>query len=39
MANFAKLDDQNLVIGVNAVANAVVDDLPFPESEPIGLRS
>ena len=37
MANFAKLDDQNLVIDVNAVANAVVDDLPFPESEPVGV--
>ena len=37
MANFAKLDDQNIVIDVNAVANAVVDDLPFPESEPVGV--
>jgi hypothetical protein len=37
MANFAKLDDKNLVIDVNAVANAVVDDLPFPESEPVGV--
>lgn len=37
MANFAKLDGQNVVIDVNAVANAVVDDLPFPESEPVGV--
>ena len=37
MANFAKLDDQNIVIDVNAVANAVIDDLPFPESEPVGV--
>ena len=37
MANFAKLNDQNVVIDVNAVANAVVDDLPFPESEPVGV--
>ena len=37
MANFAKLDDQNIVIDVNAVANAVIDDLPFPESEPLGV--
>jgi hypothetical protein len=37
MANFAKLDDQNVVIDVNAVANAVVDDLPFPESESLGV--
>lgn len=37
MANFAKLNDQNIVIDVNAVANAVIDDLPFPESEPLGV--
>lgn len=37
MANFAKLNDQNVVIDVNGVANAVVDDLPFPESEPLGV--
>jgi hypothetical protein len=37
MANFAKLNDQNVVIDVNAVANAVIDDLPFPESEPVGV--
>jgi len=37
MANVAKLNDQNVVIDVNAVANAVVDDLPFPESEPVGV--
>jgi len=37
MANFAKLNDKNVVIDVNAVANAVVDDLPFPESEPVGV--
>lgn len=37
MANFAKLNDQNIVVDVNAVANAVIDDLPFPESEPVGV--
>jgi len=37
MANFAKLNDKNVVIDVNGVANAVVDDLPFPESEPLGV--
>ena len=37
MANFAKLNDKNVVIDVNAVANAVVDDLPFPESDPVGV--
>lgn len=37
MAHFAKLDENNIVIDINAVANAVLDDLPFPESEPIGI--
>jgi hypothetical protein len=37
MANFAKLDDQNVVVDVIAVANAVVNDLPFPESEALGV--
>jgi len=37
MANFAKLNDQNIVIDVNAVANAAIDDLPFPDSEPVGV--
>lgn len=37
MASFAKLNDQNVVINVIAVANAVIDDLPFPESEPLGV--
>jgi len=37
MASFAKLNDQNVVINVIAVANAVINDLPFPESEPLGV--
>ena len=37
MANFAKLDQNNVVIDVNAVNNDVVDNLPFPESEPLGV--
>jgi len=37
MANFAKLDDQNIVIDVNVVNNETVGNLPFPESEPVGV--
>jgi hypothetical protein len=37
MAHFAKLDDQNIVIDVNAVNNETVGNLPFPESEPVGV--
>ncbi len=37
MAHFAKLDDNNIVLEVDAVNNQVIDDLPFPESEPIGV--
>lgn len=37
MAHFAKLDDNNIVIDVNVVNNDVVNNLPFPESEPIGI--
>ena len=37
MANFAKLDQNNVVIDVNAVNNDVVDNLPFPESVPLGV--
>jgi hypothetical protein len=37
MAHFAKLNDNNIVLEVNAVNNEVINDLPFPESEPIGV--
>jgi hypothetical protein len=37
MANFAKLDDQNIVINVNVVNNETINNLPFPESEPVGV--
>lgn len=37
MANFAKLDDNNIVITVNAVNDNEVNNLPFPESEPLGV--
>lgn len=38
MAHFAKLDDNNIVIDVNAVHNNVVDNLPFPDSESLGVQ-
>ena len=37
MAHFAKLDNQNIVLDVNVVNNETINNLPFPESEPIGL--
>jgi hypothetical protein len=36
MGHFARLDDQNIVREVIAVANAAMDEKPFPDSEPIG---
>lgn len=37
MAHFAKLDANNVVTEVIVVSNAAVEDLPFPESEPLGI--
>lgn len=37
MAHFAKLDANNVVTEVIVVNNAVVENLPFPESEPLGV--
>jgi len=37
MAHFAKLDINNLVTKVHVVDNECIDDLPFPESEPVGI--
>jgi hypothetical protein len=37
MAYFAKLDTNNVVTDVNTVSNAVVNDLLFPETEPLGI--
>ena len=37
MAHFAKLDDNNIVIDVNVVNNNDIDNLPFAESEPVGI--
>lgn len=38
MAHFAQLDEFNIVLQVIVVNNAVVDDLPFPESESLGIE-
>ena len=37
MAHFAKLDLNNVVLQVDVVNNSDIDDLPFPESEPVGV--
>ena len=37
MAHFAKLDDQGFVIEINVVNNETINNLPFPESEPVGI--
>jgi len=36
MANFAQVDNNNFVREVIVISNTDCDDLPFPESEPIG---
>jgi hypothetical protein len=38
MAHFAQLDENNSVIEVIVVNNNVVNNLPFPESEPLGVE-
>jgi hypothetical protein len=38
MAHFAKLDDSNIVLEVNVLNNEVTNNLPFPESEPVGIE-
>lgn len=38
MAHFAQLDENNVVLQVIVINNAVIDDLPFPESEPVGIQ-
>jgi hypothetical protein len=37
MAHFAQMDANNNVLNVIVVNNATIDDLPFPESEPVGV--
>ena len=36
MAHFAKLDENNVVIDCVVVGNDMLNNLPFPESEPVG---
>jgi hypothetical protein len=38
MAHFAQLDANNIVTEVIVVNNEVIQNLPFPESEPIGVE-
>ncbi len=37
MAHFAKLDDNNIVLEVDVVNNSDIDNLSFPDSEPVGV--
>ena len=37
MAHFAQLDENNVVVQVIVVNNEVIQDLPFPESESVGV--
>jgi len=37
MAHFAKLNEHNDVLQVIVVNNDAIDNLPFPESEPVGI--
>jgi hypothetical protein len=37
MAYFAQLDETSTVINLIAVNNDTIDNLPFPESEPVGI--
>lgn len=38
MASFVELDSHNIVIRGVAVNNDAIDNLPFPESEPVGVE-
>ena len=37
MAHFAQLDVANIVVEVIVVNNEAIDNLPFPQSEPVGI--
>jgi hypothetical protein len=37
MAHFAKLNENNIVIEINVVNNNDINNLSFPESEPVGI--
>jgi hypothetical protein len=36
MAHFAQINKQKMVVEVLVIGNEQVDDLPFPDSEPVG---
>ena len=38
MAHFAQMDTDSIVLEVIVISNEVINDLPFPESEPIGIE-
>lgn len=38
MAHFAQLDEANVVTKVIVVNNVTIENLPFPQSEPIGIE-
>ena len=38
MAHFARLNEANVVTEVIVINNDVVNNLPFPESEPLGVE-
>lgn len=38
MAHFAKLDENNVVVDVVVVSNEAINNLPFPQSEPVGIE-
>jgi hypothetical protein len=38
MAHFAELDTNNVVINVLKISNDTINDLPFPESESVGIQ-
>lgn len=37
MAHFAELNENSIVTNVIVISNETIDNLPFPESEPIGV--
>lgn len=38
MAHFAKLDESGIVLEVNVVSNETINNLPFPDSESVGIQ-
>jgi hypothetical protein len=37
MAHFAELDSTGIVLRIVVLSNAAIDNLPFPQSEPVGI--